>query len=219
MPCDCQLKGNLLQQIKVTLADSSKDSKYGQHPLPPIKQVALSPVFPFTKMKIALALQTPSFNKTTETWGVYCSLYKDRKCSEDLGLRLWRFKRKRPCLSSVIFFYSLKSRENSLYMNTLNQSLRRFPKADTRFWRRTFIGGIFHNSLSKRSRLYLASCMSHSQLSDFLNIFSRLDPVFLPVTWEANILWVWPALELQLELLWWHTSGRYHIYFTCFSVH
>ena len=64
----------LLQQIKVTLADSSKDSKYSQHPLPPIKQVALSPLSPFKKMKIALALQTPSFNKTTETWGVYCSL-------------------------------------------------------------------------------------------------------------------------------------------------
>ena len=65
----------LLQQIKVTLADSSKDSKYSQHPLPPIKQVALSPVSPFTKMKIILALQTPPFNNTTETWGVYCSLY------------------------------------------------------------------------------------------------------------------------------------------------
>ena len=59
--------------------------------------------------------------------------------------------------------------------------------------------------------------MSHSHLFDILNIFSRLDPVFLPVTWEANILWVWPALELQLELLWWHTSGRYHSYFMCFQ--
>ena len=127
---------------------------------------------------------------------------------------------KEKTLPFVGYFLLLpKSLENSLYMNTLNQSLRRFPKADTRFWRRTFIGGIFHNSLSKRSRLYLASCMSHSQLLDFLNVFSRLDPVFLLVTWEANILWVWPALELQLELLWWHTSGRYHIYFTCFSIH
>ena len=118
------------------------------------------------------------------------------------------------------FLLLAKSLENSLYMNTLIQSLRRFLKADTRFWRRTFIAGIFHkSSCPRKSRLYLVSCMSHSQLSGFLNIFSRLDPVFLLVTWEANILWVWPALELQLELLWWHTSGRYHIYFTCFSIH
>ena len=39
----------LLQQIKVTLADSSKDSKYSQHPLPPDKTGGTIPTFPLYK--------------------------------------------------------------------------------------------------------------------------------------------------------------------------
>lgn len=118
------------------------------------------------------------------------------------------------------FLLLAKSLENSLYMNTLNQSLRRFLIRPTLVFEKGHLLPVYFTRLCPRkSRLYFVSCMSHSQLSGFLNIFSRLDPVFLLVTWEANILWVWPALELQLELLWWHTSGRYHIYFTCFSIH
>ena len=128
------MKGSLLQQIKVTLADSSKDSKYSQHPLPPIKQVALSPVSPFTKMKIALALQTRLLTKPQRHEGSTAVCVKiDSQVFQGFRSEVMTFQKEKTLPFVGYFLLLAKSLENSLYMNTLNQSLRRFLKADTRF--------------------------------------------------------------------------------------